>query len=68
MHLCSKIAKRNNNYKLAQKGNEVPLIKQCKKAKFWTFTEFHETWPKRRKRPMHLCGKFAKRNNDYKLV
>ena len=34
MHLCSKIAKRNNNYKLAQKGNEVPLKNSVKKLNF----------------------------------
>ena len=68
IHLCGKFGKRNNNYKLVRKGNKLFLIKPCKTAKFWTFTEFHETWPKRSFRPMHLCGKFAIRTNNYKLV
>ena len=68
MHMCDKFGKRNNNYKLVRKGNKLSFIKQCKTAKFWTFSEFHKTWPKSRSRPMHSWGKFAKRNNNYKLV
>ena len=68
MHLCGKFAKRNKNYKLVRKGNKLSFIKQCKTIKFWTFSEFHKTWPKSRSRRMHSCGKFAKHNNNYKLV
>ena len=50
------------------KGKQTFFNKTCKIAKFWTFLEFHEIWPKLRSRPMHLCGKFAKHNNNYKIV
>ena len=68
MHLCGRFAKRNNNCKLVRKGNKLSLITPCKTSKFWTFSEFHETWPKRWSRPMHLCGKFVKCINNYKVV
>ena len=42
--------------------------KPRKIAKFLTFSENNETWPNRSSRPNNLCGKFAKRNNNYKFV
>ena len=68
MHSCGKFAKHNNNYKLVRKVNKLSLIKSCETAKFRMFSKFHETGPKGRSTPMHLCGKFAKRNNNCKLV
>ena len=48
--------------------NKVALIKPCKTAKLWTLSVFEETWPKRWTIPKNLCGKYAKRNNNYKFV
>ena len=48
--------------------SNIALIKSSKTAKFWTFTKFDKTWPKRWYRPKNLCGKFGKRNNNYKFV
>ena len=62
MHLFGKFHKRN------KKENKLSLIKSCETAKFRMFSKFHETGPKGRSTPMHLCDKFAKRNNNYKSV
>ncbi len=32
------------------------------------FSKFDETWLKYLSKPKNLCGKFGKRNNNYKFV
>ena len=66
--MCHKFAKCKTNYKLVEMGNKHAYIEPCQTAKFWTFSKFHETWLKRWSRPILLCGKFAKPNNNYNLV
>ena len=47
---------------------KLSLTKPCRTVKFCTFSKLHETCPKCRSKPMHLCGKFAKPNNNFQLV
>ena len=50
------------------KGKKLSYIKPVKIAKFGMFSEFDQTWPKRCSEHKNLCGKFAKHNNNYKVV
>ena len=68
MHLCGKFVKRNNNYKVVEKGNKLVLIKPCQTANI-------ERSQNSTKLDRYVCLdpcicviKFTKRNNNYKLV